>query len=379
MKVLLRSSLWNGTERGEDSFELITTLIRLGAEVYLVPTEVRPPLPTIAASLLSRVYPPVFDLALHYVDPADAEIPREFRDAANMNVLWTKHPQTMFNKRLTPSVNEYDAILAQDEVTYTALSEITSNPLGVLAAGFNSEPWQPARRTWDGPVNFCMVLTGDKGEYPELAIEAFHTLRSGTPHDRTENGFEEFAESQLVIKTLPGDDLNPKLTEHVPGLTIIKENWSKEVFNKFYGDMHVMLSPDRGGKRNKACMEFMSTGGVVIATDWSLNRAWLSGAYGYPLEFDYNIVSHKDSRNKFANPSGYHLRERMLEIAQNPQAAADRGQIASNVVPTMLDWNKVLESMFQMLDELSPDEGTNLYDKYKRCTPLREETTPWTK
>lgn len=370
MKVLLRSSLAHGTDRGEDTFELAAALMKLGADVYLVPTEVDIPVPSLLAATLAKPLPSHFDLALHYVDPVDSEIPRRWRNAGNMNVLWTKHNQTMFNKRLVPDLAHYDAILTADDNTYAAMCDLTTVPMGVLAPGFNSDPWTPWSRDWDGPFTFGMVLTGNKGECPEVAIEAFHKLQKD---------FDEFAHVNLVIKTVLGDDLNPQLMEHVPGLFIYKANWSEHELRTFYRYTNVMLSPDRGGLRNKAILQFMSTGGTAIATEWSLNTSWLSRAYAFPLEFSWTIVSHKDSRNKFANPDGYKLQELMLEAVQERHRTRQKGQTASDVIPTMLDWSKVLETLFERLDEIAPPEGTTLYDTYKRCVPLQEEKPAWMK
>lgn len=369
MKITLRTSLKYGTDRGSDSFELFNALESLGAEVFIEPLDISPPVPQPVANSLTKHYPFTCDLTITCLDLDDRRLYGKSMTKSTMNILWTRHSSTVLRrgfKEFSRNTSQYDAILCEDELTYNALNKLTELPRGILSQGFESKPWSPARRDWNSEeFSFIMVLTGSKKENPELVIEVWNTLK---------RNYEEFENVTLYVKTIPEDDLNEKLQEHVPGLIIDKSNWSTDMFKNLYQNSHVMTCADSGGVRNRAALEFMSTGGAVIAPKWSLNTAWASSALMYPLE--YILIeegSSKDRDNKIALPDAYNLHEILVDIVRDKEKAKQRGRIASETIPAMLDWSLVVDRMFMTLNEIVELKGEILYSQYKRAVPFKEE------
>lgn len=365
MRILIRSPLTYEIERGEDSFEIISALRRLGADVYLDPALVRPPIEFSVSSLLSNPYPDKVDLTLHFIDAKDVMNKDFVKVPSNVNVLWTSHDSTRAPNRL--NLKNYDAVMASDEVTLNALRGLGAS--SVLAYGYDSDKWKYMPRDWDAyRFVFSMILTGNPRENPEIAIEEFYNFKKD---------YDEFADAELVIKTVPGDTLNLELMDHVPGLTIIKEHWSLRMMQRFMQTSHCLLSPDSGGIRNRSAVHFASTGGSVIATNWSFNKSWLMASYSYPLKYTLVSKNRKDSRDQTVDPDRTHLHELMLEVVQNRYDAARKGKLASGVLPPMLDWSRVIDGMFLTLNEVVPEKGAQLYAQYQNLHPLKNEGEPW--
>ena len=160
--------------------------------------------------------------------------------------------------------------------------------------------------------------------------------------------------------------------DNVEGLTIYKAQWNDVVYRSFFGMYHGIVCADTGGNKNLRALQFMATGGLAFATNWSLNKNWVSRAYSCPLSFNF---LGKDTRAKTQNEAfinANELCESMRYTIQNREIAQQNGSIASQIVPAMLDWKYVIDSLFRKIGE-SSDEGDKLRNKFLMTKPLTDE------
>ena len=102
-------------------------------------------------------------------------------------------------------------------------------------------------------------------------------------------------------------------------------------------------------------LEFMSTGGTVIATNWAGHTQWLSNEYAYPL--DYTMApSSPGSLAMNARADVEHLKDLMLHTFHHRDEARRKGEIARDVIPSMCSWPIVMERLLiRLADELKND------------------------
>lgn len=371
MKVLLRCSLQSSRDTGQDSFELIRALLQQGMSVFLDPIDVEAPLPQDIAGLLTQVHPGYYDLAIDYTFLENVGIDPKFRKKSEYSIAWVYHDKDKSSKHgLRNQLSKYNLIVAQDENTYNVLESYTEQRKDadeilrvIQPSGYDSKPWRYIDRDWNSETFSFLVVSEDRrGDNVEATIEAYSKLIS----------IYDIKNVRLTIKTTPEDDLNPALVESIPGLVIYKTSWSKDNYKYFYGLYHAIICADTGGNKNLRALQFLSTGGTALATNWSLNKNWLSKAYSYPLAFDF---LGKDTRMKTQNEAYVNVGElcdEMKHAVQNRQSVQRSGSIASQTVPAMLDWNHVIESLFRNIAETG-DAGDRLRNKLLMTKPLNND------
>jgi glycosyltransferase involved in cell wall biosynthesis len=323
-----------------------------------------PPLPADIAMLFTKRLDGPFDLTIQHVDPAQLEISPEARRAANIVIGWTMWEYTSLDnapkrRGLTKRLSAFDAVFGYDTVTTTALKPYAGKTkLGVLQGGFWPDEWGYLERDWHEPrFGFCMVGQLHQRKDPFVAIEAFRELKMQYP--------EEFGPAELHLKTnVPG--LHSKLEEYVPGLRIHYAVWPVDTLRRFYADMHCLLAPSRGEGKNLPALEFLSTGGAVIATNWGGHAQWLSGAYAYPLDYTMAPIDGGHPRCMNARANKNHLKALMLHVFRERAEAARKGEAAARIIPQMCHWDTVIERLFMKISELVPGRGEVLLDRFRR-------------
>jgi len=145
-------------------------------------------------------------------------------------------------------------------------------------------------------------------------------------------------DARLVLKT-GTTGLHPKIAEAYPDVEIITSMWSPQRVLEFYGEVDCLVSTSRGEGNNKPAMEFMSTGGPVMATEWSGHRNWLHPDTGYPLpgRLVQNSVGVSDFRVDVQATA-----DTFLDVWRNPALARRKGALASRQIRQTLSWEQVL-------------------------------------
>lgn len=370
MKILLNIPLSPFSGYGNDGIGLARALMRWGADVYVNPTIVQPPLPEDVALLLTKRLEKPFDLIINHVDPGALETSTEQKDAATWVVGWTMWEYTNLKNlpgrsKFPKRVKKFDALIAYDEVSQEALQTAYSGPVPILQGGFEPDQWPKVERDWfSDRFGFCMVGQLHERKDPFVAIQAFQELKN-------EKG-DAFAGAELHLKTnIPG--LHSAMENTIPKLRIHYDVWPDHILRKFYASQHMLLAPSRGEGKNMPALEFQSTGGVVAATDWGGHRQWMHSDYAYPIEKSLAPVSPEFPDTFNARASVESLKEIMWDAYTNRGKVRQMGDTAARIIPAMCSWDAVVKNLFDRLSNTLPN-GQRLRQLAEDChTGLDED------
>ena len=356
MRIALKVPLSPFLGYGNDGIGIASELIRYGADVHIVPGAlVDSPLPPEVAQLFTKDKLENYDLTLHHIDPDNFANPSGWEKTSGLKVGWTMWEFSNFlnaagystmRERLKP----YDVFLAYDEVTAEALKEVYDGEIRILQGGFLPHKHPFVERDWFDPdhFRFCMVGQLHERKDPFVAIQAFTELKHELGDD--------FAGAELHLKNSKPGALFDEMNEVYKDLKLRVYNdiWDKDMLDAFYSQMHCLLAPSRGEGKNMPALEFQSTGGIVIATNWGGHRQWLSPQYAYPLDYRLEPAApqFKDTLN--ARASVKHLKELMLHVYQNRDEAKRKGELAARTIPALSSWENVIRSMFETLSDIDP-------------------------
>ena len=375
-KVLLRGAFSQYSGYGGDGLGLAKALLDYGADVYIQPTHVDPPLPPEIAGLLTRALEAPFDLCIQHTDPMQLGLLEASRRASLVNIAWTMWESSSLdnmkgNRSLAKNLSAFDLVFGYDAVTTGALTPYVERAQNVknsahpvlaeLQGGYWSSLWKPASRDWFSP-RFGFVMLGQMSERkdPWVAIQAFQELKEEHP--------EEFEPTTLSIKTNV-KYFHPAMEQVIPKFKIFYDVWPVSTVKKFYASNHVLLAPSRGEGKNLPALEFMSTGGAVIATDWGGMKSWLSSQYAYPLDYVLRPVDPKYPDCLQARANKDHLKELMWHVFTNRADVKHKAGVAENVIPMMMDWSSVVQKLLSKVGELVPERGKKIYNKAMLCHP----------
>lgn len=363
MKILLEVPLSTYSGYGNDGIGLTRALMRWGADVYLSPSSVQAPLPVDVAMLLTKTLVGPFDLLIQHVDPDALDMPPEKKNSAALVVGWTMWEYTNLRNSaqvdtLRERLSGFDAILCYDGVTQGAFQEFFDGPLPILQGGFWPEDWAYQERDWMGDrFGFCMVGALHGRKDPFVAIEAFRELKE-------EKG-EAFEGAELHLKTNVLY-LHPEMEKVIPKLRVHYAVWPNDLLLEFYGMQHVLLAPSRGEGKNMPALEFQSTGGVVIATDWGGHKQWLHESYAHPLDYVLRPVSDDYPTTMNARASKEHLKELMWHAYTHRNETRLMGIRASETIPGLASWDTVVENLFLRMKAALP-QGEVLHQAAQLC------------
>lgn len=368
IRVLVKAPLNPYSGYGTDGLGIVRSLIYAGCDVYLDPTHVSPPLPGEVAELLTKRLEAPFDLLIHHVDPGQLGITPEALRSSDITVGWTMWEYSTLDnlkqrRGLKKKLSSYDVVFGYDTVSATALRPyLKADQSEVLQGGFWPEDWPYLERDWHSPrFGFCMVGQLHQRKDPFVAIQAFQELKDEHP--------EEFEPAELHLKSnTPG--LHSKLSEMIPKLRIHYATWPEEVLRQFYAAQHVLLAPSRGEGKNLPALEFMSTGGTVIATNWGGHSQWLSTSYAYPLHFTLAPVDPATPDCLNARASKEHLKTLMLQAFRSRDEAKRKGSTAAKVIPGMCSWDAVIDRLFDKLARSVPGRGEQLLHRFRKTAEV---------
>jgi len=308
------------------------------------------PLPFDVARLLTKRLVAPFDVLLHHTDPGQLMLSPEARRAAKITVAWTMWETSSLdnlkNRRLLPKkLKSYDLILGYDSVCIEALRPyVRTSKLGILQGGFWPDDWKYVERNWFSD-RFGFMMCGQLHERkdPFASIQAFQELKTELP--------VEFELAELHLKnSLP--TLHPAMEQWIPKLRVHYDIWPQDVLYKFYAKQHVLLAPSRGEGKNLPALEFQSTGGAVIATNWGGMTGWLDSSFAYPLNYTMAPIDGGHLQCFQARADKDHLKELMLRAFRNRAEVRDKAELASRVIPMSMNWDSVISRLEDKIKSL---------------------------
>lgn len=371
MKVLLKLPLSPFSGYGNDGIGIVRAFQRRGDDVYLQPTNVEAPIPAEIAQLLTKELQAPFDLYLNHVDPMNLISTPELSRACGVSVAWTmwefsnllniekKHRKTM-RKRL----KNFDMLTGYSDIDPDSFRPYYDGPIVVQQGGFEPAQWpELLRDRTDREFRFFMLGVLSERKDPFVAIHAFQAARAADPE------FRRWA--RLSLKTsAPGlhhkiedlfRDVDEETGEEYTACRVFYDVWPTEVVQQFYAVQDVLVAPSRGEGKNMPALEFMSTGGTVIATDWAGHRQWLSPEYAYPLDYELKPMDTAHLETFNARASVEHLTQLMLHTFHNRAEVAEKGRLAAQIIPAMSSWDKVVERLLEKIRENVPEKGERLW------------------
>lgn len=360
MKVLVKAPVNPHSGYGNDGIGIIMALRMAGCDVYLDATTVQSPLPIEVAELFTKRLEPPFDLLIHHVDPGQLELSDGARRNATITVAWSMWEMSSLDNlpgrtKLKKKLKPYDLVVGYDKVSTGSLAPYVTTNAATVQGGYWPQRWRPVKRDWtSGPLQFCMVGALGPRKNPFVAIEAFRELREEHPE----------LDIALNLKTVsPG--LHSKMQDWIPGLRIFYETWPEETMRDFYASQHVLISCSRGEGKNMPALEFLSTGGTVIATNWGGHTQWLSPTIGYPLDYTLAPVSGATPNCLWAEADKDHLKSLMLHAANNRDELARKGEIAMQLIPEMCSWPKAVDRLMERVGEIAGDKGERVLHAFR--------------
>lgn len=341
---------------GNDGIGIASELVAYGADVHIAPgCLVDSPIPVSVAELFTKEKKQKYDLTIHHLDPDSFSNEIDFETVGGLVVGWTMWEFSNLKnsagyETLRDRLKPYDVFFAYDPVTAEALAEVFDGTILVLQGGFLPENNPFVERDWfnEDHFRFCMVGQLHDRKDPYVAIQAWNELKH-------ELG-DKFAGAELHLKNSQPGALFERMNEvYAPvKLRVYNEIWDKNTLDQFYAKMHVLLAPSRGEGKNMPALEFQSTGGVVIATNWGGHTQWLNSAYNYPLNYALHPLDHTHPDTLNARADINHLKELILHVFNNREEAKAKGTLAAQVIPALSSWESVIKRMFTMLGDIDP-------------------------
>ena len=372
MKVLIKTPVSPFSGYGNDGIGIVQAFLRRGDDVYLQPTGIEAPVPAEVAHLLTKELTAPFDLYLNHIDPMQLEVTPAVARVSGVSVGWTMWEYTnLLNmdadslETLPERLENFDLLAGYSDIDVPAFEPYFNGPIVVQQGGFNPGQWPEQIRDHSNEKEFRFFMIGVLSERkdPFVTISAFQLAREMDPE------FRRWA--RLSLKTsVPGlhhkiedmfRDNDPETGEEYTACRVFYDVWPTEVVQEFYNVQDVLVAPSRGEGKNMPALEFMSTGGTVIATDWAGHRQWLSPEYAYPLDYTLQPESAENPETYNARASVEHLTQLMLHTFHNRAEVAEKGRIAAQVVPAMSSWDKVVARLLEKIRESVPEKGERLW------------------
>jgi glycosyltransferase involved in cell wall biosynthesis len=280
-------------------------------------------------------------------------------------------PHCEQRSKLRGRLKWFDMVLGYDPVSLAALEPYIPPKVhrGILQGGFDAGEWKRTERDWFSE-RFGFIMHGalNDRKQPWLAIQAFQELKF-------EKG-ADFAGATLALHTNAPGKLFPELNEPFRNskIRVFVDAFDKPTLDEFYASAHCLLAPSRGEGKNLPALEFMTTGGVVAATNFGGHTMWMNGDYAYPL--DYELAPTFPGRPWAAHDarvSTEHLKEVIWHIYTHRAEAREKGSLAARTIPQMCDWQTVIEDLFRRVGDQVTGPGPEVAAQAFAC---RREPEP---
>lgn len=367
MRVLLRAAFDRYSGYGNDAVDMALFLADRGIDVTPLPESLLPGLPKKFTNLLTKDPTGPHDVVMSFMPPFDLR-PWEYTHLAKVSVaysMWERsrltrrdmvdHGWDMRRKttwwsgggvqpedrygRNRPSLDQLIVTCPMNVEAFSALDPHT--PIDVIPCGVDTKLFPEMDRSLDGPMRFamCGMLAGRKD--PFTMLQAWRELKA------------EHADFDAVLElktSCPG--LHPDLVNVYPDVVLHDRAWPQQQLIDWYGTIDVMVSVSRGEGNNKPCMEFMSTGGTCIASDWSGHQNWLHPSCTWAVGGVLLPVSDRDPDVLDFRVDVETLKETILAAWRDPAATRQKGRFAARWIRQSLSWEAVCEKLERKFMEL---------------------------
>lgn len=382
MRVFLSTQFDRFSGYGNDAVDIAIGLSKLGVDVVPWPTKILPGLPRDLTRLLEKDPTGRYDVVLSFAPPFDIH-PDELVHLGAPAVGWSMwetsalttgdmlgHGFGDYTENEEPPENlgrgavcesEYegrwwswsrhtsvdhrglDRMLVTCPMNVDAFRAVDADiPIEVLPCGVDVDHFEFVDRPVDRRMRFGMIgmLAGRKD--PMLLIEAWRQLKEERP---------DF-DAVLELKTsCPG--IHPKIVEIIPDMVLHDRAWSPARVKEWYGEIDVLVSVSRGEGNNKPAMEFMSTGGPVIASDWSGHQNWLYPDSGWPLPGELRPVDINRPDVFEFHVDVNELKKALIDAWENRAETAEKGRRSARLVRGSLSWEIICEKLARVLEEVA--------------------------
>lgn len=375
MRLVLRAGFDRFSGYGNDAVDLAVNLQKVGVDVVPLPISLLPGLPRKFTRLLEKDPRGRKDVVMTFAPPYDIK-PWEFAKMAPVAVgysMWERTPLLPEDfdghawpheipEGVAPPVemigqmraerfgtdggpaNAWDGLrhmfvtCPMNREAFAHVDEVT--PTSVVPCGIEGKDWPVAQRDPKRRMRFLMVgmLTGRKE--PFVMLDAWRELKQEHP---------EF-DAVLTMHTM-ARGLHPKIAEAYPDVEISDRTLDRKGLLRLYHGSDVLVSTSRGEGNNKPAMEFMATGGTVIASDWSGHQNWLHRDVTTAVPGTLQPVPGQPKAQDF-HVDTEALKTALLDAWRNPSDTARRGERAATWVREALSWDVVVRRMVSTLESL---------------------------
>jgi glycosyltransferase involved in cell wall biosynthesis len=355
VKVLVRGPLSTASGYGRDVVGLVLTMLEAGVDVYLRPTVVEAPLPGAVLALLGKE--PLlekYDAAVLYMDPVKlvGEI-AEYRPVTRRLIgytMWERTPVTWSALGL----KEIGTVGGPRTFPFTGLDVlVVTCPMNVEAFRavdplVRIEVIPPGVRVDDIP-QVDRRRHGDRADLTVFGAVGVMSPRKA-PFDLLE-AWKEFRErcpdiqARLEIKE-SGHSLHPGVAEIYPDLVLHSGVWPEKKLWSWMAELDVLVSASRGEGMNKPAVEFMVSGGPVIATGWGGHENWMRGDVGYPVKHRLEPSPFEDGTLD-APVDLMDMADQFFEACDRFERQ-DKGYAARMYASTALSWELATEKLLRL-------------------------------
>lgn len=277
MRVALHADFSRFTGYGSDGVDLSMALAEEGIDVVPFPRTLTPGLPEKFTRLLqkdpTRRRP---DVGLVFLSPRS--MMRSHARLGERVVGYTMWDRTPIRPEDFETPGDYD-LTWLDRLAVTCPMNVQTfqgsypdRQIDVVPGGIDAKEWAgPDRVPFDRPIRFLMAGSLTERKNPFALFEVWRELKATVP---------DF-DAELVVHSTAGN-LEPGIAEaYGPGVTITTDRVSVQGLKALYASCDVLVSPSRGEGNNRSAMEFMASGGPVIASDWSGNQNFMHRDVGW--------------------------------------------------------------------------------------------------
>jgi glycosyltransferase involved in cell wall biosynthesis len=352
MKLVLRAGFDRYSGYGNDAVDLAIHLQRAGVDVVPWPTSLLPGLPAEFTKLLEKNPQGHKDAVLQFSDPAQFSTMPEWADMAPKAFgysMWERTP-------LLPGDLGWDKIEGTDwslgrpfsgwlrgmavtcPMNVEAFRHLDPDlAMTVVPCGIDSDAWPTHdRRGADRPMRFLLIGALEAlRKDPFCVLNAWHQLTSEHP---------DFDAELIVHSFSPGLVGIVADGAYGPRVTFSRRPLSRRELTELYHSCDVLVTPSRGEGNNKPAMEFMATGGCVIASDWSGHRNWLHPDCTIALPGTLTPVDDQPEAQEFVVDPEV-LAEAMLNAWRNPRLVRRLGDRAATWIREKCSWDVVVPKL----------------------------------
>jgi len=343
MKLMLRGPLTDFTGYGTFGILLAREWSKQ-TDLALFPTQVTMGLPKEVLEILAQEEPPKPDLFVDFTDPMSAN----GKFGKKFSVLFTMWEQTKMVVDFDPrKLQSYDLMLVPNQVNKDTFAEFFPvEKIKIVSLGVDTSfyTWKPRKVRELPKIRFCAVGNLSRRKGIELIVDAYQKIRS------------EYENCSLSIRST-GAGLHPRWADIIQDCYMYFGPWSKQTLRDFYYNMDVMLSLTRGEGFNLPAVEFLATGGTVIATNFMGHAQWANSEYMYQVGHTVEKVKigyqGLDNRSEWGEPNYEEILTAMRSCMDDRETLFQK-MLNAKTVAQMFNIEKITSKILEVvLDEYS--------------------------